>query len=81
MLDSIVSNNLRVNGLALIRIRHIQELEADKYASFYMKRDNVKNYLPEALLMIIKPKYLNYSTPTHPATSLRVKRLKEYRGY
>lgn len=63
------------------QIRHKHEIEADLYATRYTLVNNEPNYLPSALSVMTLPQYRNVSTPTHPATTVRIKIINKYTNY
>lgn len=63
-----------------IAMRHRHELEADKFASYNLKFLGFPNRLEEALRKIIRDDMLDSSTKTHPATTERIKIIRQIKG-
>lgn len=57
------------------------ETEADLFATKYALDNNEKNYLPEALTVIIPDTKKDLSTRTHPSRTIRIKHINNYTKY
>lgn len=60
------------------KIRHEHEIEADLFATMMAKKDNTKNYLPDALEKIVIKQKRNVVSSTHPSVNRRIKIMKSY---
>lgn len=57
---------------SLIRFRHKNELEADRFVIEYNKIINHNEHLDRALLHLVPPEKLNIQTTTHPSPQYRI---------
>ena len=69
----LVTWNLNMNELKLFR--HSNEYAADEFATRYVLLLNQQNYLPQALTKLTASTKINLSSPTHPSTYDRIKRI------